>query len=373
MKADADAVRDPYRVVVFGPGGLGTVAIWETTRLPEFELVGVRAYSEEKHGRDAGELIGLDPIGVEASTDVDAVLATECDCVIYTARDMGNFNTDDELIRILEAGHNLVTPLPYQNAPLFREEEFTERLRAACAQGSATFHATGIDPDLITDRVALALTGMCTDLRSLAIRETWPANKLDPELLGIVGFGVSPEEAEASPVASGVSTSVLRAIGRTAERSLGVTYDRVEESHDFVPTPEPIEVRDFPVRAGTVGRVTHRFRGWVEGGGEDPFFTMEYNWILGSGMLPEGIAQNEYWVIEVDGTPSARMSIDLRATFDGDKSYYEIGSKRTDPGYHGTIAPCLQAIPFICEADAGVLDSFEPPLHWNQDLRRLIG
>src|SRR5262249_35154932 len=162
----------------------------------------------------------------------------------------------------------------------------------------------------------LALTGICTDLRRLVIRETWPANKLDPQLLGIVGFGVTPEEAEASPVASGVSSSVLHAIGRTAERSLGVTYDRVEESHDFVPTLEAIDVRDFPVAAGTVGRVTHRFEGWVDERGDEPFFTMEYNWILGWGMLPPGIERNEYWVIQVGGIPSARMSIDLRATLD---------------------------------------------------------
>ncbi len=49
MKADSDAVRDPYRVMIFGRG-------WDGRDLgdhppAEFELVGVRAYSEEKHGR----------------------------------------------------------------------------------------------------------------------------------------------------------------------------------------------------------------------------------------------------------------------------------------------------------------------------------
>lgn len=362
----------PLRIVVFGPGGLGTVAIWELNRLPEFELAGVRAYSDAKGGADAGELIGIGNLGVEVTTDLETALGVDCDCVLYTARDMGDFNTDDELIRILESGRNVVTPLPYQNARLFRDDDFVERLEGACSAGGSTFHATGIDPDLITDRVALALTGICTDLRQLSIRETWPANKLDPELLGIVGFGVSPEEAEASPVASGVSNSVLNAIGRTAEKSLGVSYDRVEESHDFVATPKPIEIRDFPVEAGTVGRVAHRFQGWVDERGEEPFFTMEYNWILGWDMLPDGIGENEYWVIEIDGTPSARMSIDLRASLHGDKRFYEIGNTRTDPGYHGTIAPCLQAVPFVCRAEPGVLPSFEPPLHWRQDLRGLV-
>jgi len=358
-------------VVLFGPGGLGTVAIWELSRLDEFELVGVRAYSEAKDGRDAGELIGIDPLGVRATTDLEDALAIECDCVLYTARDMGDRNADDEIVRILEAGRNVVTPLPYQNAALFRDEAFVDRLEAACASGRASFHSTGIDPDLITDRVVLSLTGICTHLEHLRIRETWPANKLDPQLLGIVGFGQLPDQAERSPVAAGVASDVLNSIGRTAEHALGVTYERVEERHDYVPTESAIDVKGFPVEAGTVGRVTHSFHGWIEGR-DQPFFTMEYNWILGWGMLPPGVGPNEYWVAEIEGTPSARMVIDLRASLESEDRFYEIGSVRTDPGYHGTIAPCLQAIPHVCAAEPGVTPSFEPPLHWRRDLREPI-
>jgi 2,4-diaminopentanoate dehydrogenase len=364
-------VPGPYRVMVYGPGGLGTVALYETNRLPEFKLVGVRAYSEKKNGVDAGELLGLAPFGVSATTDPGALTCTDCDCIIYTARDMGDCNTDDEIVGLLEAGRNVVTPLPYHNAHLFREPAFVDRIERACQIGGSTFHATGIDPDIITDRVALALTGICTSLEHLTIRETWPANKLNPALLGIIGFGVSPQQAD-NPVASGISTSVLRAIGRTAEHALGVVYDRVEERHEYVPTPKDIDIKGFPVVAGTVGRVSHSFHGYVDAKGEDPFFTMQYNWVLGHDMLPEGISPGEYWIVELEGTPSARLVIDLRGSLTEHRPYYQIGSVRTDPGYHGTIAPCLQAIPFVVDAGPGILPSFAPPLHWKSDLRALL-
>src|SRR6187200_3695981 len=48
-----DVVRRPYRLIVFGPGGLGSVCIWEAAQSPAFELVGVRAYTEAKNGVDA--------------------------------------------------------------------------------------------------------------------------------------------------------------------------------------------------------------------------------------------------------------------------------------------------------------------------------
>ncbi len=161
--------------------------------------------------------------------------------------------------------------------------------------------------------VALALTGMCTDLSSLAIRETWPRTSSTPSCSGSSASG-EPRGGRGQPGRLGRLDQRPARDRATAERSLGVTYDRVEESHDFVPTPEPIEIRDFPVRAGAVGRVTHRFQGWSMRR-RGPFFTMEYNWILGWGMLPEGIAQNEYWVIEVDDALSEdvdRPARDLR-------------------------------------------------------------
>jgi hypothetical protein len=96
--------KKSLRVIVWGPGGLGSIAIRETQLLDEFELVGVYAYSPEKHGVDAGTLVSIDPIGFAASTDSAAVLGIDADCVIYTARDLSTFHTDDEIIRLLEAG-----------------------------------------------------------------------------------------------------------------------------------------------------------------------------------------------------------------------------------------------------------------------------
>jgi 2,4-diaminopentanoate dehydrogenase len=87
-------MRDKFKVIVWGPGGLGGVALWEVARLDSLELVGVRAFSPDKVGKDAGDLIGIAPVGVTASDDVAAFLALDADCVIYTPRDFGMNNAD---------------------------------------------------------------------------------------------------------------------------------------------------------------------------------------------------------------------------------------------------------------------------------------
>ena len=56
-------------------GGIGKLAIRAIDRRPDLELVGVWVHGEAKDGVDAGVLAGIDPIGVAATRDVDALLA----------------------------------------------------------------------------------------------------------------------------------------------------------------------------------------------------------------------------------------------------------------------------------------------------------
>lgn len=75
------------RVVVWGTGFVGKMVISEIVRHPGFELVGVGVHDADKAGRDAGELCGIGPLGVVATTDVDELVALAPDvCSPITAR-----------------------------------------------------------------------------------------------------------------------------------------------------------------------------------------------------------------------------------------------------------------------------------------------
>lgn len=362
----------PYKVIVWGPGGLGAVAIWEILQSKAFKLAGVRAYSDAKNGKDVGTLFGLPATGIKMSTDVARLLKKDCDVILHTGRDMGTFNTDDEICQLLAAGFNVITPLPYQNAQLFRDKKFLTKLNAACKKGKSVFHASGIDPDVISERVVPALTSMCTHIDTLMLQENWDSTYTPLELLEIVGFGKPPKEAAKSPAAAMISTNFLHAIARSIEEVLGVKYSKLEETHDFIAAEKDIKSVYINIAAGTTGRVTHRLKGFVEGKGPGPFFTIEYNWVIGDEMLPDGVNPGEKWVATVEGRPSMRMVVNLRASHKNNDRSYQIGTMATEPGYHGTIAPCLQAIPLVCKAKPGLLPSFGPGLHWMKDARDIL-
>ena len=134
------------RVAVWSTGGIGVAAIRAIHRRPDLELVGVWVHTPEKVGRDAGELAGLDPIGVAATNDFDALLALRPDCVVYAAsgpeRDAAAV---PDYVRILGAGINVVlttsTMLVYP--PVF-EPASRDQLDAAAQAGGASLYASGI-------------------------------------------------------------------------------------------------------------------------------------------------------------------------------------------------------------------------------------
>lgn len=361
-------MKKPYKLMIWGPGRFGGMAIYEIANNPAFVLVGVRAYSDKKCGIDAGELIGIAPMGVKITNDVDALLKTDCDCILYCAHDEGTYHTDDEILKLLAAGKNVVTMLPYQNAHLFREPAFVAKLHAACETGRSTFYAGGIDPDLMGNRILLGLTGACADVKSIKLQENWDCCNAEPGPLKYIGLGLKPEEAKKITLSEKLTANFAKAIVYTAEKVLGVKYDRVELVHDYVPTPVDIH-KPFFIPAGSVGRLSHRMMGYVDSIGPQPFFTIEIHWLIGDGMLPEGVKPGQYYVAEIEGRPSMRMSLDFSVSNKNDERFHKLGNLEVEPAYVAALAPCLQAIPHVVAAAPGLMPSFDPSLNWMQDLR----
>ena len=64
------------RIVQFSTGNVGVHALRSIIERPDLELVGVHARGQDKIGRDAADLCGLDrPTGVLATDDIDALIA----------------------------------------------------------------------------------------------------------------------------------------------------------------------------------------------------------------------------------------------------------------------------------------------------------
>lgn len=365
--------RDPFRVMVWGPGRLGAICIREITLNPALTLVGVRAYSESKNGMDAGDLIGIGTIGIKASTNIEALLKVDCDVIIYSALDMGNYHNDEEIVMLLAAGKNIITTLPYQHLPAVKDRAFIERLEAACKKGRSVFHATGVDPDTVCDRVLPALTTMCADIQQAQIQENWDVGAFGIGTLQVIGFGQPREEVAANADSLSFGDNYGKMVTHSFAEMMGISYDRRSVERIFPVAPEDIETPSgLVIRKGTVCCYTTRWSGYLDRLGDRPFFQIEYNWHAGGKAVPTHVkADVTGWVISLEGRPCMRTVIDMKADFVSGERYVVPGNQNFEASYHAVAAPCLQAIPHVVKAKPGILGVFHYPHHWVPDLRQM--
>ena len=355
----------PLRVSVWGPGGLGSPTIREILALPEFELAAVYAYSDTKIGRDAGVIAGVQACGVIATGDREAFFATPADCVIYIARDYGDFRSDPDIIELLERGFDVITPLPY-HYPRLRGEAVEATLQAACLRGNATLYATGINPGFMFERLAMTATGMVNDLQHIKLEEYFDTvTQQSVEMLQLFGMGLPLEVAEKNEAVALLAEQYLKQEFLSAGEMMGMPIDRVERTTHLQAVPFDMDGLLLPIKKGTVGMVSYK---WVAYSGAKAPFSIQIYWYMSERMRPAGVPCQDFYRITIEGRPSMRLSIELQASIE--KNERLVPGHPTEPAYLGTVVPMIQAIPAVCAAPAGIM-KVRPPSNafWKKDLR----
>jgi hypothetical protein len=317
---------------------------------PELELVGCWVHGADKQGRDVGEICGIGRLGVAATRDVDALLALDADCVLYSPI-MANRS---DVIRILESGKNVVTPLNWFY-PRHRE---VEDLEAACRKGHATLHGTGIHPGGVTERFPLMVSALSRAVSHVRAEEfsdirTYGA----PQVVGdLMLFGKTPEEAAKSPMLAVMSGGFLQSIDMLAD-VLGFALDADRRTrHEVSVATAPIDSPIGPIQPGRVAAQRFTWEGLVRG---EPVITVRTNWFMGEENLepawtfgPEG----ERFEVEVTGDPSSKL------TFHGWHPESIAAGLARNPGIVATATHCVSAIPYVCRAEPGIRSYLDLPL-----------
>jgi 2,4-diaminopentanoate dehydrogenase len=341
----------PYRVIQWATGGVGRGAIEGVVSHPELELVGCWVHSRSKNGRDAGEIAGIGPIGVTATQDVDALLALDADCVLYSPI----MAQTDEVVRILRSGKNVVTPLgwffPWGTVDVADVE-------AACREGGVTLHGTGIHPGGITERFPLMLSALSraiTHVRAEEFSDLRTYSAVDV-IRDIMLFGKTPEEAAQSPMLQFLAIGFGQSIDMVA-RGLGVQLDPERRTrHEIAVATAPIDSPIGPIPPGRVA--AHRFT-WEGTVGGEAFVTVRTNWFMGEEHLDPPWRfgpQGERFEVEIQGDPP------VRTTFHGLHPDSIAEGLKRNRGIVATAMHCVNAIPYVCRAEPGIKTYLDLPL-----------
>ena len=238
------------KVVHWGTGNTGTMALKGIIGHPELELVGCYVARPERAGNDAGELIGLAPVGVTTTNDVDELLALEPACLSFFG--VGPTSIDD-VCRFLRAGVNVVTTsLAQFILPQFTPAAMIDPVNAASAAGNASLFATGVEPGIGSDLVPETLLSFVDEATYIHVREIAIYRHAGGASMRAFGFGIPAGETPAlfvdnrlEGVWGGVARHLAQAIGRPA--------DSIEIETDTWVTPTDIEMEWGVVPANHVG------------------------------------------------------------------------------------------------------------------------
>jgi 2,4-diaminopentanoate dehydrogenase len=339
-----------FRVIQWATGGVGRAAMEGILEHPELELVGAWVHSPAKDGVDLGALIGRDHIGVAATIDIDALLATEADCVLYSP-----FMADPEVVTaILQSGKNVVTPLGW----FYPAPDERAHVDAVAKEGGVTLHGTGIHPGGITERFPLmisALSGSITHVRAEEFSDIRTYGAPDVVRDWML-FGKTPEEARASIMVDALGAGFRQSVFMVADE-LGFAIDpQLRTTHEMAVATAPIDSPIGPIEPGKVAAQRFMWEALVDG---EPVVTAAVNWLMGDENLdpawkfgPEG----KRFEVEVTGDPSCLITFKKLHPVT-----IEAGLVR-NPGVVATALHCVNAIPYVCQAEPGLLTYLDLPL-----------
>lgn len=345
------------RVAAVGTGNVGKPALAHLIGDDRFDLTAVWVSSEAKAGRDAGELAGLGvTTGVAATTDLDAVLATAPECVVYTAlADNRLTEALEDYRRILAAGINVVgssavfLQYPWQTLP----QEMISPIEEAAAQGNSSLFVGGIDPGFANDLVPLALAGTCQSIEQVRCMEIINYDTYDSAavMFDVMGFGRSLDDVPML-LQPGVLSLAWGSVVRQLAAGLGIDLDEVKETYVREPALEAFDIASGHIEKGTAAALRFEVQGIKDGA---VAVVLEHVTRLRDDLRPDWpqpAQEGGSYRIEITGEPSYAVDLCLSSP-NGDHNH---------AGLVATAARVVNAIPDVVAAPAGIRTTLDLPL-----------
>jgi 4-hydroxy-tetrahydrodipicolinate reductase len=333
-------------VIQWTTGNVGRRALRAMLRNPRLDVVGCFAWSTEKAGHDLGALVGLGPVGIEATDDVDALLALRPDCVSYNPL----WPDIEEMCRILERGVNICSTAGFITGRALGPDA-AARLEAAARAGGATLFGTGINPGF-ANLFALVSAGICDRVDRITVLESADATGYaSADTQRSVGFAHDPDARATTAMTEAGSAVFGDAVALTAD-ALGVELDDIGFEVEYARATQTMDLGFMEIPEGTVAGVSACWFGAV---GKRRLVECRMQWKMGEHMEPDWKLRHGYFV-EIDGEPRVRSQLQILPPKDW-----------AEPDFMGlgmimTAMPAVNAIPAVCAAPPGIATHRDLPL-----------
>jgi len=330
------------KVVIWGFGAMGSGMAEMLVNKTGVEIVGVCDRHDTRVGKDMYELIGADRNGrpeVIVNSNIEEVLTEKSCDVCLCATDSYTKTAFPRLKYALEQKVNVISTAEEMAYPQAQNPELAAELNKIAKENGVSILGTGINPGLIMDLLVVVLTGAMTDLKSVKAERINSLSPFGHAVMEEQGVGITLDEFN-----KGLEDDTLAGHVGFAE-SIGMIGDAVgwnveKTEQQMKPIVTDID-RKSPygfAAAGNVAGVNMTGQGYVNG---QPLIDMYHPQQIEPEMV--GVNTGDYIVLK--GSPEINMAI----------------TPETEGGL-GTIAMCVNMIPQIINASAGLKTMLDLPV-----------
>jgi hypothetical protein len=336
------------RVVQWTTGNVGKRSVRAVVGHPDLELVGCYAWSSDKVGRDVGELCGIDPVGVTATDDVDALMALRPDCVVYNPM----WPSTDDMVRILDAGVNVVSTAAFVDGSARQGDR--DRIAAACERGGSSIFGTGISPGWV-ELMGIAAANICDRIDKITIDEASDTTLYDsPETELPAGFGRPIDDPELPGMAAEGTAVFGEAVAMVAD-ALAIELDEIVCVAEYAQTTADVVMDSWTIPAGHVAGVAASWQGRV---GDRTVVELNVRWKKGQTLDPDWQIEEGH-VVTIDGRPTVRMRLEYLPPPDFEATTF---ADFMVLGMIMTAMPAINALGHVVAAPPGIVTYTDLPL-----------
>jgi 4-hydroxy-tetrahydrodipicolinate reductase len=345
---------EKIKVVIWGFGAMGSGMAKMILKKKGFEIGGVCDVYEGFVGKSIFELLTIDnpyEKAVIVKNDIDEILQNNKVDIVLLATDSYTANAYPKIKKIVEYGVNVISTAEEMAYPKANEPELSKKMNELAIKHNVTILGTGVNPGMMMDLLAICISGVVEDIESFEISRI---NSLSP-------FGKTVMEEQ------GVGLT-LKDFNEKMSKDEIAGHVGFKESAYMLADAMGLAVKDFsqsmkPIITNVDRKSPHGFakKGDVCG------VEMSSEVILENGIKiklyhpqqiePEmvGVKTGDY--IKINGKPGINLA-----------NVPEV------EGGIGTIAICVNMIPHVLNAKAGLVTMIDLPVPRAiiGDVRKLI-
>ena len=293
---------NPIRVVQWGLGAMGQGMAKLITAKDGLELVGAIDVNPALDGKDIGEVLGIDPLGANVTTDPTSILDSNKVDVVTIATTSWVHDQIADLRTIITAGINVVSIAEEMSCPEAQNPDMAKELDELAKKHGVSAVGVGVNPGFVLDHLVVALSSGSQDVTHIEARRVNDLAPYGQTVLRTQGVGTTPEEFKAG-VADG---SIVGHVGfpesiRLISDALGLGVDSIEQHIEPIIAKVARPARDRTVEPDQVAGCNHTAVGRREG--EEVIRLIHPQQVA-----PEAEGQETGDFITITGVPDISMS-----------------------------------------------------------------